>query len=152
HDEDRRVEPPPPTPTAAGRSRRESWGEAPDVDGFLGRAPECAQLRQWLLDDRSRLVAVLGLGGIGKSLLATRVARDLAPAFDYVSWRSLRDAPLPSEWLAETMGFLAPSDAGPQRAETAQVGRLLDVLRDARCLLVLDNFETVLQPGDRAGD
>jgi hypothetical protein len=97
-------------------------------------------------------MAILGLGGIGKTLLATRVARDLAPECDYVFWRSLRDAPAPGEWLAEAIGFLAPTDPNPSQAESAQVRRLLELLRDASCLLVLDNFETVLQPGGNAGE
>jgi len=54
-------------------------------------------------------VAILGLGGIGKTLLATLVARDLAPDFDYVLWRSLRDAPAHGEWLAAAIKLLAPN-------------------------------------------
>ena len=55
---------------------RVSWGVAPDVVNFVGRASEREVLRQWAADERCRVVAVLGLGGIGKSLLATRVAWD----------------------------------------------------------------------------
>jgi transcriptional regulator with XRE-family HTH domain len=133
-------------------TRRQSWGEAPDIAGFLGRASERELLREWVIDERSRLVAVLGLGGIGKSLLATRLSHDLAPSFERIFWRSLRDAPTPDEWLAEAIGFLAPNDSGPSHAESAQARRLLELLRDTRCLLVLDNFETVLQPGGRTGE
>jgi WD40 repeat protein/transcriptional regulator with XRE-family HTH domain len=142
-----------PTPrTTSGDARRESWGGAPDVLGFVGREPERDILRQWASDERCREVAILGLGGIGKTLLATRVARDLASDFDYVLWRSLRDAPAPGEWLSEAIRLLAPNDSSPSETESAQVRRLLELLSDARCLLVLDNFETVLQPGGRAGD
>jgi len=137
---------------AAGGRGRLSWDGAPDVVGFVGRVGEREALGQWVLDGRSRVVAVLGLGGIGKTLLATRVARDLAPAFDHVFWRSLRDAPAPEDWLAEASSFLAPDDHRPPQSEFGQVRRLLELLRDARCLLVLDNFETVLQPGGSAGD
>jgi WD40 repeat protein/transcriptional regulator with XRE-family HTH domain len=137
---------------AARDARRQSWGDAPDVDSFLGRASERALLSQWVLEDRSRVVAVLGLGGIGKSLLAARVARDVAPSFERVFWRSLRDAPTPGEWIAEAIEFLAPNDPSPSQAESVQARRLLELLSKARCLLVLDNFETVLQPGSRAGE
>lgn len=143
---------PPAPPTTAGGARRESWGEAPDVAGFLGRGSERALLRQWIVEERSRVLAVLGMGGIGKSLLATRLAHDLAPSFERIFWRSLRDAPTPGEWLAEAIRFLAPHDPGPSQAESAQVRRLLELLREARCLLVLDNFEMVLQPGGHAGE
>src|SRR5215217_6479010 len=122
----------PPAPLTAPRTpRRQSWGESPDAVSFVGRARERAVLRQWVIDERSRLVAVLGLGGIGKSLLTTRLAHDVAPSFERVFWRSLRDAPTPGEWLAEAIGFLAPDAPSPPRAESAQVRRLLDLLRDA---------------------
>jgi len=137
---------------ADGSQGRLSWGEAPDVAHFVGRVSEREVLRRWTSDERCRVVAVLGLGGIGKTLLAARVARDLAPSFERVYWRSLRDAPASAEWLAEAIGFLAPNDPGPSQGESAQVRRLLELLRDSRCLLVLDNFETVLQPGGGAGD
>jgi WD40 repeat protein/transcriptional regulator with XRE-family HTH domain len=139
-------------PVSAGTPGRSSWGDAPDVLNFVGRASERKVLRQWASDARCRVIAVLGMGGIGKTLLATRVARDLAPESDFVFWRSLRDAPAPGEWLAEAIAFLAPNDHSPPQAESAQVTRLLELLRDARCLLILDNFETVLQPGGSAGD
>src|SRR5262245_36877855 len=56
-------------PTSGG-ARRQSWGEAPDVAGFVGRAAEREVLRAWLEDPDCRVVALLGLGGAGKTLLA----------------------------------------------------------------------------------
>jgi hypothetical protein len=46
--------------------RGQDWGEAPDILGFVGRAAELTTLRGWVLGQRCRLVAVLGLGGVGK--------------------------------------------------------------------------------------
>jgi transcriptional regulator with XRE-family HTH domain len=136
-------------PLTTGRTRRVSWGEAPDVADFPGRATERALLRQWVLDEHCRVVALLGLGGIGKSLLATRLAHDLAPSFEHVYWRNLRDAPTPSEWLAEVLRFLAPDEAPESGGEPALLRRLLELLSETRCLLVLENVETVLQSGGR---
>ncbi|HZO28667.1 MAG TPA: helix-turn-helix domain-containing protein [Chloroflexota bacterium] len=144
------VRPSPPIRTTS--TRRESWGEAPDIAGFLNRASEREMLRQWVLDEGSRVVAVLGLGGIGKSLLATRLAQDVAPSFERIFWRSLRDAPTPRECLAEALSFLAPDDAREAGGEAALLRRLLELFSQTRCLLVLDNLETVLQTGGRAGD
>jgi transcriptional regulator with XRE-family HTH domain len=132
-----------PTPARAAETRRQSWGEAPDVASFVGRTEERSLLRRWVLDDRCRVAGLYGLGGIGKTLLAARLAQEVAPHFEYVYWRSLRDAPAPGEWLAGALGFLAPDDA-PISGEAAQAMRLLDLLSQNRCLLVLDNFETVL--------
>jgi transcriptional regulator with XRE-family HTH domain len=150
-DAERTVAAPPAPITTTGAARRDSWAEAPDVAGFLGRASERALLRQWVLDQGSRLVAVLGLGGIGKSLLGTRVAHDLAPSFERVFWRSLRDAPTPGDWLTEALGFLAPDDPPEPGGEPALLRRFLELLGQTRCLLVLDNVETVLQPGGHVG-
>jgi hypothetical protein len=45
--------------------RRQDWGDAQDVLGFVGRTEALAVLRRWVLDERSRLVAVVGVGDIG---------------------------------------------------------------------------------------
>ena len=141
-----------PTVAAARafETRRHSWGEAPDVAGFVGRTEECEQLRRWVLDDRCRVAGLYGLAGIGKTLLAARLAHEVAPHFEYVYWRSLRDAPAPGEWLAAALAFLAPDDA-PIAGDAAQAMRLLELLSRSRCLLVLDNFETVLSTGTHDG-
>lgn len=74
-------------------AHRQDWGDAPDVLRFVGRTEELATLREWVLEQGCRLLAVRGGGGIGKTALAARLAQDVAPAFQRVYWRSLRDAP-----------------------------------------------------------
>jgi hypothetical protein len=59
---------------AGSVERSQDWGEAPDAFGFVGRAEELATLREWVVDEHIRLAAVLGMGGIGKTALASRVA------------------------------------------------------------------------------
>ena len=130
---------------------RQDWGEAPDVLRFVGRTDELATLRGWVLEERCRLVAVLGMGGIGKTTLAARLAEDVAPDFERVYWRSLRDALPVSEWLAGAIGFLSDQQLAPPDNEPKRLATLLQLLRDGPCLLVLDNLETVLEPGQREG-
>jgi WD40 repeat protein/transcriptional regulator with XRE-family HTH domain len=131
--------------------RRQDWGEAPDVLGFVGRAVELAVLRRWILGDRGRLVALLGIGGVGKTSLAAKLAQEVASGFERVYWRSLRDAPPVGEWLAGAIGFLSDQALAPPAGESERLAALLGLLRDRRCLLVLDNFETVFEPGQREG-
>src|SRR5204862_433894 len=82
-----------------------------------------AAVRGWVLDPGCRLVTVLGIGGVGKTLLAARVARDVAADVGRVYWRSLRDAPTPADWLAGALGFLDPDRS--VAAEGARLDRLL---------------------------
>ena len=145
----------PPAPGRAGAARRpqhrHDWGEAPDVLDFVGRAREVATLRGWVLDEHCRLVAVLGMGGIGKTSLAARVARVVARGFERIYWRGLRDAPPLSEWLAGVIGFLSDQALVPPASESERLMAVLDLLRTRRCLLVLDNFETLFEPGHGEG-
>jgi WD40 repeat protein len=122
------------------------WGEAPNVDIFHGRDEEIAHLSQWIVDDRCRLVAITGMGGMGKSLLAAKVAQQVQDQFEYIIWRSLRNAPSLETLLAELVPFLSQQQDLQPKSE-----RLLYWLQTRRCLVILDNQETLLQPGEQAG-
>jgi len=66
------------------QSPRVDWGDAPMVPTFYGRERELATISQWVIEDRSRVVSVLGMGGIGKSALATSAMYRLAAHFEAV--------------------------------------------------------------------
>src|SRR5438270_3216585 len=91
------------------------------------------------------------MGGIGKTALASRLAQNAALSFQRVYWRSLRDALPAGEWMAGAIGFLSAHQLVPPEGESARLAVLLQLLRDQPSLLVLDNFETVLEPGEREG-
>lgn len=119
------------------------WGEAPDVtSSFYGRVEELVQLQRWANRDQCRLIALLGMGGIGKTALVTKLAETLKPDFDYVVWRSLRNAPELSDVLKDIVSVIS----GQQEAKGTQ-RQLLQALQSSRCLVVLDNLETLLQAG-----
>jgi WD40 repeat protein/transcriptional regulator with XRE-family HTH domain len=130
---------------------RQDWGEAPDTLGFVGRSEELHMLRTWVLDARCRLVAVLGMGGIGKTSVGAKLAQEVAVSFERVYWRSLRDAPPTSDWLSGAVRFLSDQQVVPPESESERIAALLQLLRDRRCLLVLDNVETVFEPFQHEG-
>ncbi|MCI0395810.1 MAG: NB-ARC domain-containing protein [Chloroflexi bacterium] len=138
-----------PAAPAAEIGRRFYWGEAPDVTVFFGRPAECAQLEHDIVADRCRLVAVLGLGGMGKTFLVTRVARTVAGHFEFVIWHSLRNAPP----LEETIRLYLQILLGQTQVENLPQGRsgisrVISLLRRRRCLLVLDNLESIMAEGE----
>ncbi|WP_279239680.1 NB-ARC domain-containing protein [Scytonema sp. UIC 10036] len=122
------------------------WGEASDVSVFYGRTVELQTLQKWIVHDRCRLVAVLGMGGIGKTTLVARVTTNLQANFDYIIWRSLRNAPPLNNLLADLVPFVSD-----QQETKAEINRLIYYLRSSRCLLILDNWETIFQGGDYVG-
>jgi DNA-binding HxlR family transcriptional regulator len=122
------------------------WGEAPDVFDFYGRTEELATLRHWILEERCRLVTLLGMGGIGKTCLSVKLAQQIQGEFEFVIWRSLRNAPPVKDILAELLRFLSKEQETdlPETVD-GRISRLIGYLRAHRCLLVLDNVETLLQ-------
>jgi WD40 repeat protein/transcriptional regulator with XRE-family HTH domain len=127
------------------------WGDAPEVSSFYGREAELALLTKWLLAQRCRVVSLLGMGGIGKTSLAAKLVKEAAPHFERAYWRSLRDAPPPGEWLGGAISFLSDQQVVPPAADSERLAALLQLLRTRRCLLVLDNFDTLFEPGHGAG-
>jgi WD40 repeat protein len=137
----------------APRHPRCDWGEAMDVSRFYGRQEELAELERWVVEDQCRLVALLSRGGLGKTALAVKLMQQVAPHFDFVLWRSLQHAPPLERLLAECITFFSQQQkADLPESVGERITLLLHYLRKARCLLVLDNVETILQERDRAGN
>ena len=137
--------------TAEGSTanRCQDWGEAIDVSVFYGRAEALNQLEEWIVMQRCRLVTLLGMGGIGKTALSIKLAERIQEHFDYIIWRSLRNAPSIQNLLAELLQFLSQQQETnlPETVER-RISRLMHYLRQHRCLLVLDNAESIMCAGD----
>jgi WD40 repeat protein len=128
------------------------WGESVDDGTFYGRDLELSTLKQWLLGDRHQLIVVLGMGGIGKTALTLKLSKQVRQEFEYIFWRSLRNAPPLDFILNELISFLSDQlEVNLPEPIDAQLSRLLHYLNKHRCLIVLDNVESIFQRGTSAG-
>jgi WD40 repeat protein len=126
-------------------------GEAIDVSKFCGRTQELETLSKWILGDRCRVVAILGMGGMGKTALSVKIAEQLQNEFDYVIWRSLRHAPTFKDKIEECLKILSQQQITTLPANFhEQITCLIEYFRKYRCLLILDNFDTLLEHSQEA--
>ncbi|MBW4616307.1 MAG: NACHT domain-containing protein [Desmonostoc vinosum HA7617-LM4] len=135
-------------------NNRLDWGEAVFTPHFYGRVEELAALGQWIITEKCQLVALLGMGGIGKTSLAIKFAQQIQEDFEYVVWRSLREAPPVTNVIANLIQFLSDEQETENKLSqnlSDRISRLLEYLRNHRCLVILDNAESLLRSGSRAG-
>jgi predicted ATPase len=108
---------------------------------FVGRHQEMSELARLLSDPDIRLITILGAGGMGKTRLALEVARahlgHFADGVYFVPLAPLSSSERIGPAIAESVGFRFYEERDPQ-------AQLLRFLAGKRMLLVLDNFEHLL--------
>ena len=108
---------------------------------LVGREGDAEEARALLLQPRVRLLTMTGAPGIGKTRLAVQVASDLVDHFeDGVFFVDLAPVGDPEAVLATIARALGLKEASGQPIESV----LLEYLRERRILLLLDNFEQIL--------
>jgi predicted ATPase/class 3 adenylate cyclase len=110
---------------------------------FIGREEEIKETQRLL--EQSRLLTVVGPGGIGKSRLSLETAAGLADKFRhgvfFVPLAHISSSEFAVQAVSESIGLSISTNEEPQQ-------QLLNYLRSKQLLLILDNFEHVI---DAAG-
>lgn len=116
---------------------------------LIGREQELAELAHLLANPGVRLVTILAAGGMGKTHLAIAAARQQLQRFAHgVCWVGL--APLlDAQELVLAIAAALGLQLDGERTPVQQVG---DYLRARRLLLVLDNFEHLLDGAPLLGE
>lgn len=132
---------------------RQDWGDAPESETFYGRIAELNQLNRWVLEEKCRTVLITGIGGIGKTATARQLSEAIKEEFDYVIWRSLREAPPVEKILSDLVRVLSDHQEMYLADDLSEALGLLveNYLEDSRVLVVLDNAESVMKQGNQAG-
>jgi predicted ATPase/DNA-binding SARP family transcriptional activator len=113
------------------------------LNRFLGRSDEMAEIREWIDSDSTRLMTLTGIGGIGKTRLATEVASHAEDCFDsiyFVPLAGIDDVGMLPFAIGDALRLPPPTTNLPfdhlVRFFSAQ----------GRTLLILDNLEQLLAP------
>jgi predicted ATPase/class 3 adenylate cyclase len=110
------------------------------LTSFIGRDDQVREAKGLLA--RSRLLTLTGPGGTGKTRLSLEIAAEVLDQFSdgvyFVPLSAVHDPELVASAIAQA---LAISTSGSRRP----IDALLDHLREKQTLLVLDNFEQVLE-------
>lgn len=111
---------------------------------LVGRTREIAEVTALLSEPASRLVTLTGPGGAGKTRLAVRVAADVSDDFPdgvlFTALAPIRDAGLVLSTIAHAAGLAEPANGVLDEALALHFA-------DRGILLVLDNFEQVVEAG-----
>jgi len=168
-----------PQPTA--KQPRIDIGDAPEISTFFDRTSELTTLENWILG-RTRLITILGLSGIGKTALTLQLIPQIQHEFDCIIWRSLHNMPPLASLQTDIIKFLSQQQetnppnpplsrggeeiqpASPRRGEEIQplslspplskggLGGVINYLRSHRCLIVLDDVQTIFSSQQLAGN
>ena len=113
---------------------------------FIGRRRELEDVKARVRG--ARLLTLTGPGGTGKTRLALQTAAELLPELEngayFVALAPIEDPGLVIPKIAETLGVAEQSERSPLEA-------LIDHLARSEILLVLDNFEQVIEAAGEVG-
>ena len=116
---------------------------------IIGRTLEIATASTLLQRDDVRLLTLLGPGGVGKTRLGLAIAKEVAEHFRdgvfFVSLAALREPQLVLPTIARAIGV-------EEVVDTPLAERLQDYLSNKHMLLLLDNFEHVLEAGSQVAE
>ncbi len=145
---------PPSTSENTQPQFREDLRDAPEIRTFYDR-PSCplTTLETLITEQDCRLLTITGMNGIGKSAIVRHLIPQIANQFDRIIWRSLRTSPSLETTLKNLIQFISEqTDIDFPININEQLSLLIELLREYRCLIILDDVQPILNSGQIAGN
>ena len=128
-----------------------------DYQEFYGRDIELQKMKGWI-EDFNKVICITGIGGIGKSALMINFAVQIKSMYEIVLWQTLENLPPVNEILGTILQDVSNHALDTNSLSSERyVTLILSYLTKKKCLILLDNFETIMdddgsgtyQPGYR---
>jgi energy-coupling factor transporter ATP-binding protein EcfA2 len=139
------------TNTKQTKTSHHDLSEMPELGAFYSRTPELDTLTNWIIQQNSRLIALTGISGIGKTTLAVQLVQLLKDEFEYVIWYSLEKTPTLAELEANLIEILSQSQKPDSTPTNPKKLPLIKYLQKHRVLVVLDDIHHLFSSGELAG-
>jgi WD40 repeat protein len=134
--------------TVSHSSKSVFRGKSTDISNFIGRNADIEELERLIVQERYKMIAIVGMGGLGKSSLAEKFTKadNIKNEFkDRIWWISLLDAPSFEATLSILIKRVSRQTKDYSEPVNSAINELLQLLRENRCLIVLDNVETIIE-------
>ncbi|MBS9382739.1 MAG: NACHT domain-containing protein [Dolichospermum sp. BR01] len=113
---------------------------APKIINFYNRGTELQTLSNWILNQNTHLISVLGLSGIGKTTLVKRFVDLNLQQFEVIIWRSLK-FPKSLNLLIDDLLNVCQQEAKPNIDD--KLKQLFNIFKNKKCLIILDDLENI---------
>ncbi|MFB2970762.1 NB-ARC domain-containing protein [Aerosakkonema sp. BLCC-F183] len=121
---------------------------APKITHFYDRTLELQTLSRWLTTQNPRLISVLGLSGIGKTTLVKQFVDLNLSQFDVIIWKSIKLSPFLDTIITDIFTLINSELIQTDNKLT----QLFNLLRQQKCLIVLDDVQDLFTSGQLAGN
>jgi NB-ARC domain len=137
--------------TKQTKTSHQDLSEMPELGDFYDRTPQLQTLTTWILQQNSRLIALTGRLGIGKTTLAVQLVQQIKNEFEYVIWCSIDASHTLDEFEHKLIQFFSQSDKQDSSPTNPKRLPLIKYLQNHRCLIVLDDVHNLFCSGELAG-
>jgi hypothetical protein len=135
-----------PPPQSSNQTPIIDLTNAPEIPyNYHNRTSELSTLKQWILEEHSKLITIYGLTGIGKTALTLKLISEIKTKFDYIIYRSFDNIPTFLNLQNDLKKTFYPKD-------TNSLSTILDYFRSYRCLIILDDLHHIFKPHELAGE
>ncbi|WP_353929112.1 NB-ARC domain-containing protein [Okeanomitos corallinicola TIOX110] len=121
---------------------------APKIHGFYGRKKDLEFLSNWISNQKTSLISVLGLSGIGKTTLVKKFVDLHLDEFEVIIWRSLK---FPKSLNLLIDDLLNVCEEKAKQNIDDKLKQLFDIFKDKKCLIILDDLENIFIHPQYAG-